>query len=191
MPLNNVAQLSCRSLVETMEADCARFRRQAIECPNDLSLWTKLHTVSQIMLSAMREAKVSSALAEICSNLLACEQVAIVEISRATAEVHFCEAQRLSSEMRAAIANQGRMLESQIELGKTRITLDKSSKELLGLSRLGISALVPLWSEQRSSGAMLLFQLLPQRSEFDTEDREILQFLSTHAGPCLRSKSLD
>lgn len=185
--MNNAAQFSIHSLAAAMEAESARFRSQAIECPNDISLWTKLQTVSQIMLAAMREGRVPSALEEICSNLLACEQFAIVEIARATGRVQFRKAHCVPSEMSAAIAERGKLLESQIGLSTPRITTDKSDKSPEELSRMGISVLVPLWSDETSSAAMLLFQLLPQHSGFDTEQREILQFLSTHAGPCLRS----
>jgi len=170
-----------------MEADSSRFRQQALECPADLSLWTKLYTVSQIMLSAMHQDRVLTALEEICSNLLGCEQLAIIDISRPTGRVQFLKSQQLSTEMRMAVAAQGRLLESQIQPGKLQVTSDKSHEESVKLSQLRITALVPLWLDEQSSGAMLLFDLLPQRSGYDTEEREILRLLSTHAGPCLRS----
>lgn len=171
-----------------MEADSARFRRQAVERPDDLSLWTKLFTVSQIMLSAIREDNVLSALEEICSNLLGCEQLAIVEISHDTGLVHFRKTQQLSSEMRIALTDQGRFLESQIQQGEIQYRSDENDDNPARLSQLWINALVPLWLDRESSGALLLFELLPQRSGFDTEDREVLRLLSANAGPCLRSK---
>src|SRR5215475_6102408 len=109
-----------------MEADSARFRQQAVECPTDLSLWTKLYTVSQIMLSAMHQNRVPSALEEICSNLLGCEQLAIIDISRATGQVQFLKGEQLSSEMRKAVAEHGRLLESQIRRGTLQVTSDKN-----------------------------------------------------------------
>jgi hypothetical protein len=171
-----------------MEANSTRFRQQAVECPTDLSLWTKLYTVTQVMLSAMQQGRVSSALEEICANLLGCEQLAIIDISRPTAEVQFLKSQQLSSEMRTAVAEQGRLLESQIQRGTLQVISDKRDEESGKLSQLGITALVPLWLDEVSSGCMLLFSLLPQRSGYDLEDREVLGLLATHAGPCLRSE---
>jgi len=188
VPLNKPLQSNCTALLAGMEADSARFSRQAVESPDDLSLWTKLFTVSQIMLSAIREDKVPSALEEICSNLLGCERLAIVEISHGTGLVQFRRAPQVSSEMRLALADQGRFLESQIQPGDIRYISDEIDDNAAKLSQLRIHALVPLWLDRESSGALLLFELLPQRSGFDTEDREVLRLLSTNAGPCLRSK---
>lgn len=171
-----------------MQADSARFRQQAVECPTDLSLWTKLYTVSEIMLSAMRQGRVPSALEEICSNLLGCEQLAIIDIKSATGRVQFLTSQQLSPAMRTAVAEQGHFLESQIQRGILQVIPDKSDEESGKLSDLRITALVPLWLDQESSGCLLLFTLLPQRSGYDIEDREILRLLATHAGPCLRSE---
>ena len=49
MLLTKPIQSNCTALLAGMEADTARFRRRAVECPENLSLWTKLFTVSQIM----------------------------------------------------------------------------------------------------------------------------------------------
>jgi hypothetical protein len=187
--LNKAAQATSHSLAAQMQADSARFRQEALEYPADLSLWTKLYTVSQIMLSAVQQERVPSALEEICSNLLGCEQLAIVEISRATGKVHFVQSQHLSPEMRMTVAEQGRLLESHIQREALQVISDKSDEASVKLSQLRITALVPLWLDEESSGAILLFELLPQRSGYDIEDREVLRLLSTHAGRCLRSKT--
>ncbi len=163
------------------------FRRKASASPSELSVWTKLYAANQVLLLAVRDAQVSAALVEICSNLLGCEEVAIVEIERGTHAVHFAGEEGLSPQKREALIRNAPLLESWIELGNIAIPLgqEKSSAALLAL---GISALVPLWKDKRSSAALVLFQLLPQRNGFDAEDREILQLLSIYAGPCLRSR---
>ena len=186
--MNKAAQATGHSLLALMEADSARFRQQAAECPADLGLWTKLYTVSQIMLSAMQQSRVSSALEEICSNLLGCEQLAIIDISRRTGRIQFLKSQQLSSEKLMAVAEQGPVLESQIQRGTLQVISDKRDEESGKFSQLGITALVPLWLDDESSGCLLLFSLLPQRSGYDIEDREVLRLLATHAGPCLRSE---
>jgi hypothetical protein len=188
MPLNSRGQSTFGAVAAMMEADSAQFQRQAFECPNDLSVWTKLYAASETMLSAMRENKVASALVELCSNLLGCEELAIVDISRADAKVRFLLAEGLSPTTRSGVAESGKTLESQIQPGIPWIPSDKSDHKTPQLESLGVNALIPLWSDTESSGAILLFQLLPQRSGFDIEDRHILQFLATHAGQCLRSR---
>ena len=181
------AQSSSRPVAEVMEAESAEFRRRAIACPSNLSVWTKLYAANQTMLSAMREQRVSPALIEICSNLLGCEELAIIEIERTTGAVHFLAEEGLPAERRETLIRNARSLEPRIEPGNAEIA-PAEGKNPASLVSMGISALVPLWADERSSGAMVLFQLLPQRNGFDTEDREVLQLLSIYAGPCLRSQ---
>jgi len=170
-----------------MEASSAEFLKRAAACPSDLSVWTKLYAASQTMLSAVRTQRVVPALTEICANLVGCEELAIVEIERGSNGVHFLSAEGLTPAHREVLIQNARQLESQIDPGNVRILVaEEGDPDNLG--SLGISALVPLWKDERSSCAMLLFQLLPQRNGFDAEDREILQLLTIYAGPCLRSQ---
>ena len=177
-----------RPVADVIEANSAEFRKRALDHPADLSVWTKLYTASQTMLSAMREGRVDAALVEISSNLLGCEDLAVVEIARETGVVEFLITEGLSTEKRDALIHRARFLDSCIELGKASIAVDRG-KNQDALASIGVSALVPLWADERSSGAMVLFQLLPQRSGFDAEDREVLQLLSLYAGQCLRSQT--
>ena len=176
-----------RPVAEVLEDGAAEFLKQSREHIPDLSAWTKLYAASQTLLSAMREGRVLAALVEICSNLFACEQLAIVEIERQPKAVHFLGEEGLSSEKREALIQNAQFLKPRITPGSAWIPSDDGQGDL-DLASLEISALVPLWRDQRSTGAMVLFQLLPQRSGFDAEDRQVLQLLSRYAGPCLRSQ---
>ena len=189
--MNDELQHDARSLTEILQAGSADYRRQSIECPTTLSVCTKLYVANQTMLAAMGQHRVAAALVEICSNLLGCEQLAIVKIDRATANIHFLTAEGLQQANRELIANHVRGLEAQISPGTPQVFLDAENESRFELGDSGISAVVPLWTDDRSSGALILFQLLPQRSGFDAEDREVLQLLSIYAGPCLRSQKRD
>lgn len=178
-----------RGVADAMEASSAEFRRRAVKDPSAFSLWTKLFAANQTMLSAMTDGSASAALLEICSNLLGCEEVAVVEIERKTGVVRFVTEVGISPRNRAALINNPSLLQSRIVPGSS-ITSD-NGKDTGPLSEVGISALVPLWADQHSTAAMVLFQLLPHRSGFDAEDREVLRLLSIYAGPCLRAKVVD
>jgi hypothetical protein len=124
---------------------------------------------------------------EISSNLLACEELAIVEVERQTKAVHFLGEEGASQEQRDSLIHNLESLKSQIILGTPTLLGTEETTDHI-LAPLRISAIVPLWKDQQSYAAMFFFQLLPQRSDFDTEDREVLQLLSLYAGPCLRSQ---
>jgi hypothetical protein len=53
------------------------------------------------------------------------------------------------------------------------------------LSSLGIVAFVPFSLVCTTKGAIVLFDLLPQREGLDSSDRELLKLLCAYAGPCL------
>ncbi len=181
-------QPSSRSVTETLEAGSLEFLKQTQEDSTKLSTWAKLYTASQTLLAATREKRVVPALVEICSNLLACEELAIVEVERAGKAVRLLGEEGLSSEQRAALMRNPESLEARIEPGILTLPESEEPSDHI-LAPLKLSAIIPLWRDRQSSAAMLLFQLLPQRTEFDAEDREVLRLLSSYAGPCLRCQT--
>ncbi len=181
------AHPSPKAVAQVLETGAARFLQQSLEGTRHLGAWTKLYAVSQTLLSALREARVFGALVEICSNLLACEQLAMIEIESATRVVHILGEEGLPPERCETLLQNARFLEPRITPGTAWIPLDGKKGNSI-LAPLGITALVPLWRDEQSSGALVFFQLLPQHSGFDAEDRQILEFLSLYAGPCLRSQ---
>lgn len=185
--MNSQVQRNPRTVVAALEAGSAEFLKQSLEGTPNLGAWTKLYVASQTLLTALQEGQVIAALAEISSNLLGCEHLAIVEIEHPTGTVHFLGGEGLSPERREVLIREEGILESRIMVGRVWISSDHRPDDS-ALASLGISAVVPFWKDERSSAAILLFELLPQRSGFDAEDREVLQFLSRYAGPCLRSQ---
>jgi chemotaxis protein CheD len=183
--LNSQAQMNPGAVAEALEAGSAEFLKQSLERTANRGTCTKLYAASQTLLAAMRDERVIPALIEVCSNLLGCEQLAIVEIEHQTGTVHFLGEEGLSPEKRAALIRKEGILEARITTGRAWVPA-KNGEGDSAFVPLGISALVPLWGDQRSMAAMVLFQLLPQRKGFDSEDLEVLQFLSLYAGPCLR-----
>jgi len=179
-----------RRVADALEHAADGFLKQSLERTPNAGVWAKLYAASQTLLSAMPEARVAPALFEICATLLGCEEVAIVEIKGEPAAVEFLDEERLSPDNRRALIQNGRFLRPMISPGEAWIPWDQERCYSPLIPRR-ISALVPLWKDEQSGGAMLLFELLPQRSGFDAEDREVLQLLALYAGPCLRSEARD
>jgi hypothetical protein len=175
---------------DVMEDAAAGFLEQSLKRTPHAGAWAKLYAASQTLLSAMPEARVAPALFEICATLLGCEEVALVEIKGDPAAIVFLVEEQLSADNRRALIQNGRFLQPMISPGEVWIPWDKE-RCYSSLIPRRISALVPLWRDEQSGAALLLFDLLPQRSGFDAEDREVLQLLALYAGPCLRSQSRD
>ncbi len=172
-----------RYVTDALAENSMMFRdRAAREKAAQADLWTKLYAANQIMLSAIAEGKVQNTLFEICSNLLGCEEIAIVEIDCATTSLRFLGEEGLRPASRHALIQNASPLLNLIRQGKPVIPADEATPGA-ALQALGVNALVPLWVNLDSKAAMLLFRLLPQKDGFNSEDREILQLLSIYAGP--------
>jgi len=185
--LHKHAHASAQAVADVLETGAARFLQQSLEGTRHMGASTKLYAASQTLLSALRESWVFAALVEICSNLLACEQLAMIEIECETRTAHILGEEGLPPERRENLLQNARFLEPRITPGNAWIPQDGKQGNSI-LAPLGITALVPLWRDERSSGALVLLQLLPQRNGFDAEDRQVLELLSLYAGPCLRSQ---
>jgi hypothetical protein len=184
--VNQNASCGLPPVADVLESDAAGFLKQSLESTPNSGAWVKLYAASQTLLSAMQQDRVAAALVEISSNLLGCEEVAIVEIEGDPRTVQFLGEEGLSPENRQGLIQSGRFLGPMITPGECWIPWDQERSYSPFIPRR-INALIPLWNDERSSGAMLLFELLPQRNGFDAEDREVLQLLALYAGPCLRS----
>lgn len=177
---------SSSSVAEILEKCSADYLKQAEEATPDLSASTKLYATSRVLLAATQEKRVVSALIEICSNLLACEELAIVEIKSQARAIHFLGAENLLSDQRTILTNNPGTVEKWITPGNPFFPRHVRPQASVHFP-LSVSAVVPLWRDEYSSAAIVLLRLLPQRTEFDKEDRKVLNFLSLYAGPCLRS----
>ncbi len=185
--MNNESQSRPRPLAEILEASSSDFLKQSLERTPHLGTWTKLYAASKILLAAMRDGRVIAVLLEISSNLLGCEHLAIVEIEVESGRIQLLGEEGLSPKDREALLKNGGLLEPLIAPGGPWIPSDRAER-YSPLVPHGISALVPLWKDERSSAVIVLFGLLPQSNGFDAEDREVLQLLSLYAGPCLRNQ---
>jgi hypothetical protein len=65
------------------------------------------------------------------------------------------------------------------------IFVETAGKDRSFLSSLGISARIPFWLDSSTKGAIVFFDLLPQRNGLDAKDRELLKLLCAYTGPCL------
>lgn len=178
---------SSSSVTEILEKCSADYLKRSEEATPGLSGSTKLYAASQVLLAATQEKRVVPALVEICSNLLACEELAIVEVKRHTRDIQFLGEENLFSDQRTILTGNPETVEKWITPGNPFFPRHVRTEASVQLP-LSVSAVIPLWRNEHSSAAIVLLRLLPQRTEFDKEDRKVLQFLSLYAGPCLRSE---
>jgi hypothetical protein len=182
---------------EVRETDCARLeqhlqdlstqymQRCAETSPHDEkhAAMAKLYAGAKRLHQAVLEGAVADAIVEIGSNLMGCEQMALIVARGKGNKIAFIGSVGLDRKQLASIRKNATAI---LEEASTEIYMTSNGeKPDPFLSSLGITAFVPFWLDYTTKGAIAFFDLLPQRNGLDSTDRELLTLLSAYAGPCL------
>lgn len=187
-----------RKAKETRAADAASLERdlqdlssQFLQRSSELPLThkeqlalAKLYAGATRLHRAVREGAVADAIVEIGSNLIGCEQMAVLAMREQWDHIIFINSVGLDLKRLEAMRMNAKGI---IEEARTDDIYIKSEAEKpdLFLSSLGVTAYVPFWLDRATKGAIVFFDLLPQRNGLDSGDRELLKLLCAYAGPCL------
>lgn len=182
----NIPEASLADLERNLGSLALQYMRRSIELPlydEKQIVVARLYSAANTLHQAVREGIVENAIFEIGSNLIGCEQVALLIMPKKHARVDFIgsadfDPKRLETLRR----NAKRIIE---EAPADSIFIETADKDRSFLSSLGINARIPFWLDSATKGAIVFFDLLPQRNGLDAVDRELLQLLCTYTGPCL------
>lgn len=167
-----------------------RYMRQSVELPlnhQDQVVRAKLYAAANALQQAVREGMVADAIFEIGSNLIGCEQMALLVTCEQQGRVAFTSSVGFNPKQVETIRwNAKRILE---EAPEDSIYITTGAEDRSFLSSLGITARIPFRLDSATKGAIILFDLLPQRSGLDSGDRELMKLLCAYAGPCLASNT--
>jgi|HubBroStandDraft_1064217.scaffolds.fasta_scaffold100295_2 hypothetical protein len=180
----STATAALREQLETRARDYLRRCHDTAPSVERHTIWSRLYAASERLSIAVREGDVADAVIEIGSNLLGCEEIVIVQLHAETKLMSFLASVGVSATQRYALASKFNQIAAEIRRGQARI-VDKRVAGDEFLASIGVSALVPLSQGQKAGGAIVFFNLLPQRKSFDSGDRELLGLLSVYVGPSL------
>jgi hypothetical protein len=148
----------------------------------------RLYAAANTLHQAVKEGMVADAIFEISSNLIGCEQVALLAMCERQDRVAFIGSVGLNPKQLEAIQRDAKRI---IEENSTdSIYIKTGADDLSFLSSLGITARIPFRLDSATKGAIVMFDLLPQRNGLDSGDRELLKLLCAYAGPCLATKKI-
>jgi hypothetical protein len=182
----NTPQASLADLERNLGSLSLQYMRRSVELPlnhEKQTVLARLYSAANTLHQAVREGIVENAIFEIGSNLIGCEQVALLVMPKKQDHVDFIgsadfDPKRLDTLRR----NAKRIIE---EAPTDAIFIETADKDRSFLSSLGISARIPFWLDSATKGAIVFFDLLPQRNSLDAVDRELFQLLCAYTGPCL------
>jgi hypothetical protein len=185
----NVPQASLANLERNLVDLSLRYMRQSVELPlnhKEQTVSARLYSAARTLHQAVREGIVENAIFEIGSNLIGCEQVALLVTSEQQDRVDFIGSAELDpNQLDTLRRNAKRIIE---EAPADAIFIKTGIEDGAFLSSLGISARIPFWLDSATKGAIVFFDLLPQRNGLDAADGELLKLLCAYAGPCLAAK---
>lgn len=144
----------------------------------------KLYAGAKRLHEAVKEGAVADAIVEIGSNLIGCEQMAVILARGERNEVAFIGSAGLNPRQLHSMRRNARAIIEEAGMGAVYMASDGEEPDPF-LSSLGIIAFVPFSLDYSTKGAIVLFDLLPQREGLDSSDRELLKLLCAYAGPCL------
>ena len=185
-----IADGQTNALVQQLEA---RAREYLNHCAKTIpsternTIWSRLYAAAHRLRNAVvtgggTYAAVADAVLEIGSNLLGCEEIAVLRLESSGKFISIVSSVGITPAQRRALKTHIEAISKEINKGQVRI-LNKRMPGDQFLTSLGITALVPLSQGHALEGAIVFFNLLPQRTGFDSGDRELLGLLSVYVRP--------
>lgn len=151
---------------------------------NDLA---SLYVAADQLHGTFDEKAVVTAIEEIVINLIGCEQFGVFDLDPASGQMRLIRSFGLPRHIKETLdASQG-ILGRAVATGEVILTSPANAASLLAHER-GLTACVPLMVSSRVSGAILLFELLPQKSgRLAPVDTELLALLAAQAGAAVHA----
>jgi|ERR1041385_1797227 hypothetical protein len=187
----NVPQVDLAGIEQDLRHLSLRYMRQSVELPlnhEDKSVRAKLYAAAKALQQAVRENMVADAIFEIGSNLMGCEQIALLVTWERQDRVAFLGSVGLNPEQLQAIRRNAKQIIGEDPADSMYIKTGADDRSFL--SSLGVTARIPVRLDSTRKGAIVLFDLLPQRTGLDSGDRELLKLLCAYAGPCLAANKI-
>ena len=187
----NLPQASLADLERNLGNLSSQYMKQSVELPLDHEKQTvlaRLYAATNTLHQAVKEGMVADAIFEISSNLIGCEQVALLATCERQDRVAFIGSVGLNPGQLEAIRRDAKRIIE--ETSADSIYIKTGADDLPFLSSLGITARIPFRLDSATKGAIVMFDLLPQRNGLDSGDRELLKLLCAYAGPCLATNKI-
>jgi len=191
IPSINTPQASLADLERNLGGLSLQYMRQSLELPlnhEKQTVLARLYSAANTLHQAVRESIVENAIFEICSNLIGCEQVALLVTCKQQDRVAFSGSADFNPQQLEAIRRNGKRILQ--EAPTDSIYIKSGPEDRSFLSSLGISARIPFWLDKSTKGAIVFFNLLPQRNGLDAGDCELLKLLCAYTGPCLAANKI-
>lgn len=189
--LTGIPEAELGSLERDLQAISVQYRERCSRLPlsdQKQTALARLYAGARRLRQAVQEGAVADAIIEIGSNLMGCEKMALFLLREHWNRVVLLSSVGLTLEQTEAMHMNAREIIQEAPTDDIYIQSEAGKPDPF-LSSLGVTAYVPFWLDDATKGAIVFFDLLPQRNGLDAADRELLKLLSDYAGRCLSAGS--
>lgn len=183
-------QRKLESSVQRVREESERFAAQFRDLEAQNANLANLYVASYQLHGTLSREQVFGIIQEIVANLVGCEEVAIFEADAAGAALTLVASSGIDREPYATIARGQGVIGRSLETQDIWVVGDRVEDGGLLPREAALSACIPLKLDERVSGAIALFRLLPQKSGIGGLDRELFELLATHAATALYCTAL-
>ncbi len=170
-----------RRLIE-IQSESQRFAQQFVEVERQNSNLANLYVANYQLHGTLDRERVLQVIQEILANLVGPEETAVFELDEAGGSLHLISSNGIEPHAFARVALGEGVIGKVAASGETWLAGHAGAAG--GAEEL-LTACVPLKLEDRVTGAIAIFRLLPQKSGLEAGDRELFDLLATHAAMAL------
>jgi regulator of replication initiation timing len=170
-----------------MQTESSRFAEQFVQVERQNSNLANLYVASYQFAGTLDRDRVLQVIQEILANLVGSEEIAVFELDDTGASLRLVASHGIESAAFARVALGQGVIGAVAASGDGWIAGDAAPAE--GTEAL-LTACVPLKLEDRVTGAIAIFRLLPQKRGIEPVDRELFDLLATHAAMALYCTAL-
>jgi K+-sensing histidine kinase KdpD len=175
-----------RHLDEQLQAESRRFAEQFEEVERQNTNLANLYVASYQLVGTLDRERVLLVIQEILANLVGTEETAVFELDEAAGALELISSNGIEPRTFAVVARGQGVIGAVAESGRTWIVGDGA----VAGAEQDLTACVPLKLEDRVTGVIAVFRLLPQKSGLAPVDRELFDLLGTHAAMALYCSGL-
>jgi hypothetical protein len=165
-----------------IENESRRFAEQFVEVERQNSNLANLYVASYQFAGTLHRDRVLEIILEILANLVGSEETAVFELDEQGEALRLVAANGIEPGPFRSVARGAGVIGSVAASGETWIVGESAPAEG---PEARLTACVPLRLEDKVTGAIAIFRLLPQKSGLEPVDRELFDLLATHAAMAL------
>jgi len=177
-------QLRLQRELAEFESKTKHFTQQYAEIEQQSSNLTNLYVASYQLHGTLDRRVVLDTIQEIIANLVGSEEVAIFELEPDGKGLSLSAALGIEMDQLGRVTVGEGLIGRVAQTGETYIAGEASSEHALP-QEARLTACLPLKLEDRVTGVIALFRLLPQKSGIADLDRELFDLLAVHAAMAL------